>query len=244
MNGESMRLNKYLAAAGLCSRRAADRLIEEGKVTVGGRIATLGTTVEAGDLVFVDGKEVAFNPQEKRAVYAYYKPVGVVCTEKDEHAELILTDEIKKLGIQERVTYAGRLDKDSEGLILLTGDGDLIQAMMKGANGHEKEYEVTIDKDLTMHFLSRMAAGVTLSELNVTTRPCKIKKTGDRSFNIILTQGLNRQIRRMCSELGYEVKTLKRIRVVNIKIDKLAPGQIRSLSDVEVEALKNKIYGK
>lgn len=229
-----MRLNKYIASCGVCSRREADKLIESGRITVNGALPTPGADVSEEDTVCLDGKEI--KTRKTHNYLAYYKPVGVVCTEKDAHAEKTV---IEDLNFPERVTYAGRLDRDSEGLLIMTDDGDLIQAMMKGSNKHEKEYEVTVDKDVNGDFLKRMSLGVYLKELDRTTRPCTVTRTGKRSFNIILTQGLNRQIRRMCSELGYEVVSLKRIRVmcVELKNHKLKPGEYDRLTTEEVAKL-------
>lgn len=229
---EQIRLNKYLAQCGVCSRRDADRLIEQGMVTVNGKTASVGMTVSPEDAVKV-GKKL-LQGQKKKVVLAFYKPVGVTCTEKDPHAEKKINDIVK---YPERVTYAGRLDKDSEGLLLLTNDGELINAMMRGANRHEKEYIVKTDKEITPDFLKRMSQGIYLKELDVTTRECKTEKIGKFAFRIILTQGLNRQIRRMCEECGYKIKSLKRIRVMNITLEKLIPGQYRVLSDEETEKL-------
>lgn len=232
-----MRLNKFIASCGVCSRREADKLIEDKRITIGGVIATCGAQVEDGDTVCLDGKEI--KPKEDKIVLAYYKPVGVVCTENDVHAE---KNVIEDLGYKERVTYAGRLDKDSEGLLIMSNDGDLINAMMRAANKHEKEYEVTVDKDVTTEFITGMASGVFLRELGVKTRRCKVSKTGKRSFTIILTQGLNRQIRRMCGELGYEVVKLKRVRVMSVKLSdyNLKPGRYAELS----EEAKKLLYGE
>ena len=223
-----MRLNKYIASCGMCSRREADKLIEDNRITIGGVVATCGAQVNEGDVVCFDGKEI--HPQSDRIVLAYYKPVGVVCTESDVHAKKTV---IEDLGYKERVTYAGRLDKDSEGLLIMSNDGDLINSMMRAANKHEKEYEVTVNKPVTGDFINDMSGGVFLRELGVRTRKCKVSKTGKRSFDIILTQGLNRQIRRMCEELGYEVVTLKRIRVMSVKLSdyNLKPGEYAQLSD-------------
>ena len=229
-----MRLNKYIASCGICSRREADKLIEEGRVTINGEIAGLGTPFLDGDVVLVNGKEISLI--QEKIVIAYYKPVGVTCTEKDKYAK---TTVIENLGFEKRVTYAGRLDKDSEGLLLMTNDGDLINAMMRGAAGHEKEYEVVVDKEVTGDFIKAMSSGIYIKELDKKTRPCKVKKTGKYSFNIILTQGLNRQIRRMCGSLGYSVKKLKRIRVMSVclKDYDLKPGEYAVISDVEVKKL-------
>lgn len=229
-----MRLNHYISSCGVCSRREADKLISTGRVKVNGNVPSPGLSVDDGDIVTVDGKEIKL--QNKKIVLAYYKPVGVVCTQKDEHALRTLSSEIK---YPVRVTYAGRLDKDSEGLLLLTNDGDLINAMMKGSNRHEKEYEVVVDKKITGDFLNKMAGGVYLKDLDKTTRGCKITKTGSSSFKIILTQGLNRQIRRMCDTLGFKVLSLKRIRVMTVKLSdyNLKPGKFVELSKDEMDKL-------
>ncbi len=229
-----MRLNKYIASCGVCSRRDADKLIDSGRISVNGKIPIQGMDVTENDKVCVDGKEIT--PKKEHTYLAYYKPIGVVCTERDEHAERTVIDD---LGLDQRVTYAGRLDKDSEGLLIMTDDGDLIQAMMKGANKHEKEYQVTVDRDVNGEFLSRLSQGVYLSELDKTTRPCKVTRTGKRSFDIIITQGLNRQIRRMCHELGAEVTALKRVRVmgVELKNHRIKAGEYEPLTEYEVKRL-------
>lgn len=228
-----MRLNKYLAQCGVCSRRDADKLIEQGKVLVNGQVAGMGQQVEETDTVSI-GKKIL---QGKRSckVLAFYKPVGVTCTERDPHAEKKIMDLIH---YPERLTYAGRLDKDSEGLILLTNDGDLINAMMRGANRHEKEYIVKTDREITPDFLDKMRNGVYLKELDIITRECRIEKTGKYTFQIILTQGVNRQIRRMCETCGVKVKALKRIRVMNILLGDLKPGEWREITGEELEQLR------
>lgn len=226
------RLNKYLAECGVCSRREADRLIEEGRVLVNDEVAEMGCQVCDTDKVVVNGK--CLKGRAKQVVLAFYKPVGVTCTEKDKYAERIINDCIK---YPVRVTYAGRLDKDSEGLLLLTNDGTLIDAMMRGANEHEKEYVVKVHKEITADFLQKMSAGIYLKELNATTRPCKVERLGKFTFRIILTQGLNRQIRRMCKVLGYEVKQLKRVRVMNINLGKLVPGKYKEVTGPELKKL-------
>ena len=228
------RLNKYLASCGVCSRRDADRLIEEGRVTVNGKRAEMGMQVGDGDHITLNGKPV--HGKNDKVVFAYYKPVGVVCTEKDKFADKKITDMVK---FPVRVTYAGRLDKDSEGLLLLTNDGDLIHAMMRGSAGHEKEYVVKINKEITEEFISEMAEGVFLSELDITTRPCKIEKIGKFTFRITLTQGVNRQIRRMAKELGCQVNAIKRVRVVNIELADLKPGQYRQITGEKLQMLYN-----
>lgn len=229
---EQIRLNKYLAQCGVCSRREADKLIEQGRVWVNGQIAQTGQQVSASDEIQVNGKVLQGRAEKK--VLAFYKPIGVTCTERDPHAEKIITDMIH---YPFRVTYAGRLDKDSEGLLLLTNDGDLIDAMMRGANRHEKEYIVKVDREITPDFLSKMANGIYLKDLDVTTRECEIEKIGKFTFRIILTQGVNRQIRRMCQNCGFQVKNLKRIRVMNILLDNLKPGEYREVTGEELEQL-------
>lgn len=229
---EKIRINKYLAMSGICSRRDADKLIEQGRVTVNGRTAVMGDKVSDADTVLVGEKRARTG--DKKIVLAFYKPQGVVCTEKDRHAEKIIMDMIH---YPVRVTYAGRLDKDSEGLLLLSNDGELIQRMMKGSGSHEKEYVVKTDKAITKEFLEGMAEGVYLKEFGITTKPCRLKQVGPYTFQIILTQGVNRQIRRMCSAFGYEVKHLKRIRVMNITLDKLQKGQFRELAEEELALL-------
>lgn len=229
---EDIRLNKYLAQAGICSRRDADKLIESGQVTVNDRIAEPGTKVRRGDKVCFNGKMIG--GRQDVAVLAYYKPVGVICSERDKYADKLLTNE---LHYPVRVTYAGRLDKDSEGLLLLTNDGDLIDHLMRGANRHEKEYIVKVKTEITPEFLQSMSEGVYLAELDKKTRPCHVEQIGKLTFRIILTQGLNRQIRRMCGELGYEVHSLKRIRVANVMLDKLKPGEYRILKGQELQEL-------
>jgi 23S rRNA pseudouridine2604 synthase len=231
--GSGIRINKYIASCGVCSRRDADKLIEEGKVTLNGKPASPGDRVMPGDSVKV-GKKL-LTEKEERTVLAYYKPVGVTCTERDSHADVTLKDVLR---YKERVTYAGRLDKDSEGLLLLTDDGDLIQTMMKGENGHEKEYIVKISKPVTKEFVEKMSGGLYLKDLNKTTRPCKVERVTKDSFSIILTQGLNRQIRRMCETLDVKVLSLKRVRVLTVTLGKLKPGEYRKLSNAEVEELR------
>lgn len=229
---EAVRLNKYLAACGVCSRRDADKLIEEGVVYVNGERAQAGKKVSDTDTVTVRGKTI-HTPQD-HVVLAYYKPRDVVCTERDAHAGRIVT---KEIGYSRRVTYAGRLDKDSEGLLLLTDDGALIDAMMRGRNGHEKEYIVKSDRKWEEAAIANLRAGVYLEELGQTTRPCKIERLGDKTLKMTLTQGLNRQIRRMCKTQGYEIKSLKRTRVMNIELGNLKPGEYRELTGTERTAL-------
>lgn len=229
---EKMRLNKYLAHCGVCSRRDADRLIEQGSVLVNGVKAAPGQQVDASDEILVCGKRL--QGRKKTVVLAFYKPIGVTCTEKDPHAEKKIMDLVK---YPERVTYAGRLDRDSEGLLLLTNDGDLIQAMMKGANRHEKEYIVKVNKEITDDFLCRMAQGIYLQELDLKTRECELEKIGKFTFKIVLTQGVNRQIRRMCAACGYKVQSLKRVRVMHVELGNLKPGEYRELEQEDVQRL-------
>ena len=231
---DQIRLNKYLAEAGIASRREADRLIEEGKVTVNGKVALMGTKVSLDDTVMCDGKNVEYNGKKEHHVIAFYKPVGVVVTEKDDHAEKKVMDLID---YPVRLTYAGRLDKDSEGLLILTNDGDLINAMMRGANGHEKEYVVDTDKDLTEEDISLFAKGLYLKDLGVKTAPCDIEKIAKCRYRIILTQGLNRQIRRMFGHFNIKVRRLKRVRVMNIKLLDLKAGKYRVISGDELKKL-------
>ena len=229
---EKMRLNKFLAHSGVCSRREADKLIEQGKVLVNGKLPSQGQSVDGQDEITVSGKKI--RGRERTVVLAFYKPVGVTCTERDVHAERIISDFVR---YPVRVTYAGRRDKDSEGLLLLTNDGDLIQGMMRGENRHEKEYVVKTDKEITADFLLKMSQGVYLKEMDVTTRPCELEKIGKYTFQIILTQGVNRQIRRMCAVFGYQIKSLKRVRVMHITLDDLRPGEYRELAEEEVQRL-------
>lgn len=229
---ELMRLNKFLASRGICSRREADRLIESGSVTVNGSPAQMGMLVDGSEEIICEGKKVG--EEQKKVVLLYHKPAGVTCTQRDAHAKRTIATEID---YPVRVTYAGRLDKESEGLLLLTNDGDLIEEMMRGANGHEKEYEVWVNRPIQASDLKEMAGGVYLEELDVTTRPCEVRKTGEKSFRIVLTQGLNRQIRRMCETLGYRVVHLVRYRVVNLELGDLPKGQYREATAQEVDGL-------
>lgn len=226
-----VRLNKFLSDAGVCSRREADRLIESGQVTVDGVRGVCGMKVGEDQEVRVARKVVG--RRRERIVLAVNKPVGIVCTEERREKKSI----IRYLNYPERITYAGRLDKDSEGLLLLTNDGDLIEAVMRGAHRHEKEYTVKVNQEITPQFLEQMAAGIYLRELKQTTRPCEIRQTGKYTFQIILTQGLNRQIRRMCQACGYEVRQLKRIRIMQIGLEHLIPGQYREVQGRELEQL-------
>jgi len=230
-----IRLNKYLSEAGVCSRREADRLIESGIVTVDGKTAAPGMKVEDGQEIRV-GKKVVKSKTEK-TVLAVYKPAGIVCTEDKREKKNI----IRFLNYPVRITYAGRLDKDSEGLLIMTNDGDLINGMMRARYAHEKEYKVRVNKEVTPEFIEKMSRGVHIRDkeknLDAVTRPCTVKKTGKYTFSIILTQGLNRQIRRMCEALGYKVDVLKRIRIMNVELGDLKPGQVRELTEQELKEL-------
>ena len=221
-----------MAQAGLCSRREADKLIGQGRVYVNGTVAGLGCLVGASDKVRIGKKEI--KGAADKVLIAFYKPVGVTCTEKDRFADKKILDYVNT---KTRVTYAGRLDKDSEGLMLLTNDGELIQKLMRGAEKHEKEYVVKAEKEITPEFLEKMAGGIYLEELHQTTRPCKITQEGKYTFRIILTQGLNRQIRRMCGELGYHVQELKRTRIMNIRLGHLKTGTWRNVTEEELQEL-------
>lgn len=230
-NGDirEVRLNKYLSEAGVCSRREADRLIEKGMVKVDGKTAAVGMKVAPGQEVTVGEKKVS--RKEEAVVLAVNKPRGIVCTEDPREKDNI----IRFLDYPVRITYVGRLDKESEGLLLMTNNGDIINRIMRARNSHEKEYLVTVDRPVTEDFLSGMAGGVPI--LDTVTRPCEIKKTGKYEFTIILTQGLNRQIRRMCEVFGYKVKELRRIRVMNIRLGNLKPGEYRTLTGEELKEL-------
>lgn len=238
MEMKKERLNKYLAACGVCSRREADRLIAEGEVTVDGQVAAMGMQVDGREKIVVNNKEV-FGKNEK-VVLAYYKPIGVTCTKKDRHAKRMVCDELK---YPIPLTYAGRLDKDSEGLLIMTNDGDLIERMMRGANRHEKEYQVRVDKVATDSFLKGMASGVYLEDLDITTRECKVRRTGGYSFSMVLTQGVNRQIRRMTESFGYRVRELKRTRVLNVTLGDLQSGEYRKLQGEELQRLYDECRG-
>lgn len=224
-----MRLNKFLSDAGVCSRRQADKMVEEGRITVDGRPAMMGEQVTEDQNICVDGKPITVN--HKKVVLAFNKPKGIVCTSEKREKNNI----IDFIDYPERIYPVGRLDKDSEGLILLTNDGELMNEILRARNYHEKEYEVKVDRPITKDFLRRMSSGVEI--LDTVTRPCEVHQTGTCSFRIILTQGLNRQIRRMCEALGYRVRDLKRYRIMNIHLGNLAVGTYRKLSKKEYEEL-------
>lgn len=226
-----MRINKYLSACGVCSRREADLLVASGRVQIDGHTAERNSQADENSCVMLDGKRISL-PAEKTYL-KLYKPRGIECT-FDRRVKNNLGDYLHYPG---RVTYAGRLDRNSEGLLILTDDGDLIQKMMAARFAHEKEYEVTVDRPVTDDFLNHMRQGVYLRELGVTTRPCRVLPEGGTDFRIILTQGLNRQIRRMCESLGYRVRSLRRVRVVNIMLEDMRPGDLRELSQTEKDIL-------
>jgi 23S rRNA pseudouridine2604 synthase len=224
-----MRLNKYISETGVCSRREADKWIEAGRVTCNGAPAVLGTKVAEGDEIRVDGEIIGV---KKRQIYiALNKPVGITCT-TESHIEDNIIDLVAH---SERIFPIGRLDKDSEGLILLTNNGDIVNEILRSENNHEKEYIVTVDRPITDLALSMMAGGVKI--MGEITKPCKVVRINDKTFRIILTQGLNRQIRRMCSALGYKAQQLKRVRIINIELGSLGVGEWRDLTDVEVRGL-------
>jgi len=226
------RLNKYLSEVGYCSRRKADKLIEAGRVTINGEVPEMGTKVSANDVVAVDG-EIIKHKKDKPVYLAFNKPVGIVCTtdtrvEKDNIIEFI--------NYPKRIFPIGRLDKPSEGLIFLTDDGDIVNKILRASNNHEKEYLVTVNKTISQTFIERMRIGIPLKDLGVTTKKCSVDKINSKIFRIILTQGLNRQIRRMCEYLGYEVTSLKRVRIMNIKLD-IPVGKYREFTIEELKEL-------
>ena len=229
---EGIRINKYLAECGLCSRREADKLIAEGRVIINGKTAQPGDRVTEGDAVSADGREL--KAVTEKVVLAYYKPAGQTVTERDPHAEDTVADAVD---YPVRVTYAGRLDKDSEGLLLLTNDGDLINAMMRGRAGHEKEYIVKLNKEPVPEDIEKLSRGVWLDELKKKTKPCRIEKISSRSVRMVITEGLNRQIRRMWRLAGYHVNALKRIRVVTVSLGDLKPGEYTELEPGQMKEL-------
>lgn len=225
------RINKFLSEAGFCSRRAADKLIDAGRVTINGKVPEMGTKVEDGDEVRVDGKVVR-NGEEELVYLAFHKPVGVVCTTDTKREKDNIIDYIC---YPSRIFPIGRLDKPSEGLIFLTNDGDIVNKILRAKNNHEKEYVVRVNKPIRGNFIRDMRNGVPI--LETVTNPCFVEQTGDREFRIILTQGLNRQIRRMCEYLGYEVKKLKRIRIMNMHLD-MPEGTWRDFRPEELQEMK------
>ncbi|ASR47605.1 23S rRNA pseudouridine synthase F [Paenibacillus kribbensis] len=229
-----MRINKFISETGFCSRRETNRLIAAGRITINGTVCEAGAHVEPQDIVLIDGKAIPINRSEP--VYlALNKPVGIVCTAAEEVAGNI----ISYVNYPSRIFAIGRLDKASEGLILLTNDGSIVNQMMRSEHGHEKEYVVTVDKPVTDEFTQAMSRGVEI--LNVITKPCKVDRTSEFEFRIILTQGLNLQIRRMCKALGYRVLKLERVRIMNITLDHLERGQWRHLDRGELEVLLSKL---
>ena len=236
-NENSTSLNKFISESGFCSRREADVIIKAGRVTINGIVASTGNRVADGDEVLLDGKEIGTKPKE---VYiALNKPIGITCTTDMRVAGNI----IEFMDYHERIFPIGRLDKPSEGLILLTNDGNIVNKILRASNNHEKEYIVEVNRPISKDFLLKMGAGVLLPELETTTRKCEIERIGKFKFKIILTQGLNRQIRRMCENLGYRVLTLKRVRIMNIELNKLAIGNWRHLTYKEVQQLDKLLKG-
>ena len=223
------RLNKYISETGFCSRREADKLIESGRVTINGKRPELGTKVSAKDVVKIDGKSIGV--KEERIYLAFNKPVGITCTTDLKERDNII-DYINYPG---RIFPIGRLDKPSEGLIFLTNDGDIVNKILRAGNNHEKEYIVTVHKPITDDFIRKMGNGVAI--LDIVTKKCLVKAEGANRFRIILTQGLNRQIRRMCETLGYEVQKLKRIRIMNVSIDGIKSGEWRYLTESEMRTI-------
>ena len=231
---QGTRINKYLADAGKCSRRAADRLIGEGKVRIDGRVATLGDRVLPGMKVSVEGENVSAK-NVKRKYIMLNKPVGIICTaDLNEPGNVV-----SFIDHDDRIYPIGRLDKDSEGLLLLTNDGDIVNKILRASEKHEKEYEVRVDKAIDYDFIKKMEGGVHI--LDTVTLPCKLVKTGEKTFNITLTQGLNRQIRRMCEALGYEVRSLRRIRIMHLRLGNLKLGKWRNLTPTELIELFRQI---
>ena len=231
---ETIRINKYLASHGVCSRREADAIIASGRVRINGRIAAAGDRVLETDQVLLDGKAV--RKADRPVLLLFNKPVGIVCSTKKQRQERTVTDYLQ---YPVRIFPVGRLDKDSEGLLLLTNQGELSDRILRAANYHEKEYEVVVNKPLTEEFLTQMRSGVRI--LGQVTRKCRVTKTGDCSFRIILTQGLNRQIRRMCDALGYKVRSLRRIRIMNLTLNGIDTGKFREITPDEFTELKKNL---
>jgi len=229
-----IRLNKYISEAGICSRREADRLVEQGRVTVNGEPAVAGMQIKDGYQVELDGRLIRRRKKEEMILIAVNKPKGIVCSEVSQGGDTTIIEFLK---YPRRITYAGRLDKESEGLLLMTNKGELINQIMRASNYHEKEYEVVVNRPVHEEFLRKMAEGVYLKELGVTTRPCTVKRLGKRKFRIVLTQGLNRQIRRMCRELGFHVQELCRVRIMNIYLGNLKTGAWRNVTGEELAEL-------
>lgn len=229
---ELIRLNKYLSDAGICSRREADRMIEAGEVTVDGKPAVMGQRVFRGQKVMCGGRIVG--AKEEPVFLIVNKPRGIICTTSDkDHAENI----VEFIGYPRRIYPVGRLDKDSEGLLLMTNQGDIVNKILRAGNEHEKEYAVAVGKPVTEDFIEKLCAGVWLEDLAVQTKPCRAWKTGPQTFHIVLTQGLNRQVRRMCRALGFHVMSLKRVRIMNLKLGNLKRGEYRELTKDELDGL-------
>ena len=224
-----MRINKYLSAQGVCSRREADRLLEAGRITVDGVTAMCGQQVDDNSVICIDGSRIS-DEKPQDVLMAFNKPRGIVCTTTDNQGKNNIVDYI---GYDKRIYPVGRLDKDSDGLILLTNNGEITDKILRSVNGHEKEYVVKVNKKITDTFLKSMADGVYLKELDVTTKPCSISRINNYTFRIILTQGLNRQIRRMCQESGYKVESLTRGRIMNIELGGLKIGEYRIIEGKE-----------
>ncbi len=227
---QQIRINKYLSEVGFCSRREADKLLAQGRITLNGKIPELGTKVGPSDIVSVDGQPVG-KPKKNHTYIAFHKPVGIVCTTDIKGEKDNIIDFIKH---SERIFPIGRLDKDSEGLIFLTSEGDLVNKILRSKNNHEKEYIVTVDRPVNDEFLKRMANGIPI--LDTITQPCKVERVGKFRFRIILTQGLNRQIRRMCEYLGFKVNQLRRVRIMNVHLD-IPVGKWRDLTEKELDEL-------
>lgn len=228
-----MRINKYLSAHGVCSRREADRLLEAGRITVDGVTAMCGQQVDDNSVICIDGSRIS-DEKPQDVLMAFNKPRGIVCTTTDNQGKNNIVDYI---GYDKRIYPVGRLDKDSDGLILLTNNGEITDKILRSVNGHEKEYVVKVNKKITDTFLKSMADGVYLKELDVTTKPCSISRINNYTFRIILTQGLNRQIRRMCQESGYKVESLTRVRIMNIELGGLKIGEYRIIEGKEKSML-------
>lgn len=233
MSDHKVRINKYLTEIGFCSRRAADKLIQESRVTINGKVPELGTKIGDGDVVVVDGKIVSAVVEKKNVYLAFNKPPGIVCTTDTKREKDNIIDYIN---YPERIFPIGRLDKASEGLIFLTNDGDIVNKILRARNNHEKEYVVTVNKPIDGRFVQRMSNGIPI--LGQVTRNCYVEQLGPKKFKIILTQGLNRQIRRMCEYLGYRVQTLKRVRIMNIALD-VPIGKYREFTEDELNELNS-----
>ena len=232
----TIRINKYLSSAGVCSRRDADRLTEAGRVTMNGKKIGTGERIPVDAVICLDGKPV--EREEREVLLLFYKPRGLVCSTKKQRQETTVTEYID---YPTRIYPVGRLDKDSEGLLLMTNQGELVNRIMRAGNYHEKEYQVTVDHEVTDEFVRHMQTGVPI--LGTVTRPCTVRKTGKTSFTIVLTQGLNRQIRRMCEYFGYQVTRLERVRVMNIELGNLKSGEYREVTGRELDELYEQLKG-